>query len=91
MPTQFASCPCCGMTVPLRALNFEEDGTRVAAPAVYGTFLKTRYSGGGYKGLRWEAVVLPKMMLCGLRAQLVTALAVVDAQLEGSVSELPHD
>lgn len=80
MPAQFASCPCCGMTVPLRALNFEEDGTRVAEPVVYGTFLKIRHA-GGYKKLRWESAALPESMLHGLREQLVTALAVVDDQL----------
>lgn len=89
MPAHFASCPCCGMTVPFSALNFEPDGQRVSEPVLYGTFVKTRYSGGGYKGLRWESGAMPLHMLAGLREQLVAALAVVDREMqnEHSLSE----
>lgn len=84
MPAQFASCPCCGMSAPFRAFNFEADGSRVQEPVVYGTFVKTRFGGGGKQGLHWETIPMPEALLHGLRAQLVAALAFVDSQLGAS-------
>lgn len=81
VPTDFVSCPCCGMTVPPKALNFDEHGNRVEDPMVYGAFLKRRFAGGN-KGIHWQSCPLPGFMLVGLEAQLETALAQVRAQAQ---------
>ena len=81
MPTHYASCPCCGQTVRLHALNFDERGERVPEPVAYGTFLKTRAQNPINGLMEWSMQPLPPHMLVGLKAQLEAALAYVDGQL----------
>lgn len=81
MPAVFVSCPCCGMSVPPAALNFDEHGNRVAEPKLYDTLVKLR-TAGGYKKIRWTTDRMPGYMLRGLRVQLQRALEYVESQLE---------
>lgn len=71
------------MTVPLKAMNFDEDGNRVSEPVQYGTMVKVRYAGGD-RGIHWDKAPMPLHMLVGLRQQLEDALNYVDAQLRSA-------
>lgn len=73
MPTQYASCPCCGRTVPLGELNFDVHGNRVTEPKLYGAFLKTRTQNARGR-MEWTAQDMPVHMLPGLIAQVAAAL-----------------
>lgn len=81
MPAQFASCPCCGMSVPFSALNFDTDGVRNPEPKRYGTFVKTRGQEPGTGRVQWSIQDMPLYMLEGLRLQLADALVLVDQQI----------
>jgi hypothetical protein len=81
VPTHYASCPCCGQTVRLQALNIDQGGRRVFEPVVYGTFLKTRAQNPVTGLMQWTMQPLPPYLLLGLKAQLEAALAYVNAQL----------
>jgi len=70
------SCPACGQSGSLKALNFDDEGNRVAEPVQYGAFLKTQFV-GGRAGIRWSSAPMPEHMLRGLLVQLETAAAQV--------------
>lgn len=80
MPTTYVSCPCCGMTVPPAALNFDDEGNRVENPKLYDTLVKVR-TAGGHKGIHWTTDRMPVHVLRGVREQLARALEYVDRQL----------
>lgn len=80
MLRQFVSCPCCGQSAKLAALNFTEDGARVPDPVQYGAFLKTQHV-GGRAGIRWASQPMPRHMLQGLLVQLEQATSYVRSQL----------
>jgi hypothetical protein len=84
MAKQFASCPCCGMTVPLAAMNFDEQGKRVLEPVQYATLVKLKDFAPISHKIQWSAAPMPAYMLVGLAVQLETALAHVRAQLQNS-------
>ena len=65
----------------IAALNFGQDGSRIAEPVAYGTFLKTRAQNPRTGLMQWSTQPLPLHMLLGLKAQLEAALAHVDVQL----------
>ena len=82
MPTVFVSCPCCGMTVPPAALNFDaESGQRVEDPKTYGAFVKERGFAPGSHKIQWQAAPAPPVILQGLLVQLERAVQQVRAQL----------
>jgi len=80
--TAHVSCPVCGTTVHLYALNLDAEGNRVEDPHQrrYGLFYKTRTIGGrGH--LVWTTQDMPVQMARAVRAQLLAGLATVDAYL----------
>jgi hypothetical protein len=79
---QRVSCPACGASRLLKALNLDSEGKRVADPVVYGTVVKVCTAPGGYGTLRWDSYPMPEHVLRGVRAQLLQALAYVDSQLQ---------
>jgi hypothetical protein len=58
------------MTVPLAALNFDENGNRVADPRQYGAFIKVRGFTVPRHFVKWSQSDMPEHMLRGMLAQL---------------------
>ena len=73
------------MTVPLRAMNFDEEGKRISDPKLYGFFVKTKTIVPGVRGLRWQTYDMPPRMLLGMRAQLTAALELLDRQVTANI------